>query len=119
MQFSTDTNPAKSKTKCMFFSTTRNSDDIKNVELNGDILPWVDTAKHLGNHLSTKISFPTCSPETKTDLLCKRAVLFDSVHEVLQQFGFYDPHLVLKLVSIYSTALYGSTLWQLYSEEHK
>ena len=35
-----------------------------------------------------------------------------------QQFGYYDPHLILKLLSIYSTALYGSPLWQLGSEEH-
>ena len=89
-----------------------------NVTLNGDTLPWVTTAKHLGNQLSSKLSFSTFSPETRTDILCKRAILFDKIHQVLQQFGYYEPRLVINLLSIYSTALYGSTLWQLNSEEH-
>ena len=88
------------------------------VKLNGDMLPWVNTAKHLGNHLSSSLNLGTFSPETKTDLLAKRAILFDKVHQIQQQFGYYDPHLVIKLLSIYSTALYGSTLWQLNSVEH-
>ena len=48
------------------------------------------------------------------------AILFDKVHQVQQQFGYYkyNPRLVIKLLSIYSTALYGSSLWQLNSEEH-
>ena len=36
----------------------------------------------------------------------------------MQQFGHYDPSLVVKLLSIYSTALYGSCLWQLNCDEH-
>ena len=88
------------------------------VNLNGDSLPWVTTAKHLGNHLSSKLNHFPYSPETKTDLLCKRAILFDKVHQIQQQFGYYEPRLVLRLLSIYSTALYGSPLWQLNSEEH-
>ena len=44
--------------------------------------------------------------------------MFDKIHQVLQQFGYYEPRLVINLLSIYSTALYGSTLWQLNSEEH-
>ena len=118
MVFSTDPVPSKSKTKCLFFSTSRSVDNIANVKLNGNDLPWVSTAKHLGNHLSSKLNLSTLSPETKTDLLCKRAILFDRVHQVQQQFGYYDPQLVLRLLSIYSTAMYGSPLWQLNSEEH-
>ena len=119
MLFSTDPNPAKSKTKCLFFSTSRSSDQVEQVVLNGDLLPWVGTAKHLGNYLSSKVNYTLCSTETKTDLLCKRATLFDKVHQVQQQFGYYDPQLVIKLLSIYSTALYGSTLWQINSDEHQ
>ena len=118
MLFSTDPSPTKSKTKCMFFSRHKSADQILNLKLNGDILPWVKTAKHLGNHLSSKLNLSPYSPETKTDLLCKRAILFDKVHQVQQQFGYYNPQLVLKLLSIYSTALYGSPLWQLNTEEH-
>ena len=118
MQFSTDPVPSKSKTKCMFFSRKRSSGDIENVLLNGDKLPWVNTAKHLGNHLSSNINFSFYSPETKTDLLCKRAILFEKVHQIMQQFGYLEPELVVKLLSVYSTALYGSSLWQLNSQEH-
>ena len=86
--------------------------------MNGDTLPWVSTAKHLGNHLSSKLDLSSFSPETKTDILCKRAILFDRVHQVLQQFGHYEPRMVVNLLSVYSTALYGSPLWKLNSEEH-
>ena len=86
--------------------------------MNGDFLPLVTTAKHLGNHLSSKLNLSNFSPVTKTDILCKRAMLFDRVHQVLQQFGHYEPRMVVKLLSIYSKALYGSPLWKLNSEEH-
>ena len=63
MLFSTDPVPAKSKTKCLFFSRKRSSEQVMNVTLNGDTLPWVTTAKHLGNQLSSKddklINLPT------------------------------------------------------------
>ena len=118
MQFSTDPVPAKSKSKCLFFSRKRAAEDIENVVLNGDKLPWVSTAKHLGNHLSSKLNFSFLCPETKTDLLCKRAILFQKVHEVMQQFGYLNPEPVVKLLTVYSTALYGSSLWQVNSAEH-
>jgi hypothetical protein len=56
MQFSTDPVPSKSKSKCLFFSRERAAGDIEEVLLNGDKLPWVSTAKHLGNHLSSKLN---------------------------------------------------------------
>ena len=71
MLFSTDPVPSKSKTKCMFFSRKRSSDQIENVKLNGDSLPWVEKAKHLGNHLSSSLNPSFCSPETKTDYYAK------------------------------------------------
>ena len=118
MLFSTDPDPAKSKTKCLLFSRNIRADQVKKVQLNGDSLPWVQTAKHLGNHLSSKINLSCYAPETKSDLLQKRAILFDKVHQIQQQFGYLNPRLVIKLLSIYSTTLYGSCMWQLASEEH-
>ena len=81
MQFSTDPLPSKSKTKCMFFSRERSSEKIDKVVLNGDMLPWVTTAKHLGNHLSSKLNLAFFCPESRTDMLCKRAILFDKDSE--------------------------------------
>ena len=49
MSFSTDMDPSKSKTKCLFFSRDKLDSQVRNVVLTGDLLPWVTTAKHLGN----------------------------------------------------------------------
>ena len=114
-----DPDPAKSKTKCLFFSRKRKVSEIKNVMLNGDALPWVESAKHLGNLLTSKIDFSCYSPETKADLLVKRAIFFGKVHQIQQQFGSYHPRLILKLLSIYSTAFYGSDLWNINTEEYQ
>ena len=62
MQFSTDSIPSKSKTKCLFFSRSRTPDMIKNVKLNGDSLPWVKSARHLGNQLSTNLHYSPMAP---------------------------------------------------------
>ena len=118
MVFSTDPIPSKSKSKCLMFSRDKTVEQILPVKLNGDNLPWVETAKHLGNHLSSKLDLSTYSPETRTDLLSKRAIFYDKVHQIQQQFGYYEPQPVLKLLSVYATALYGSPLWQLFSDEH-
>ena len=102
----------------MLFSRNKVPNQVANVRLNDDLLPWVETAKHLGNHLSGKLNFALSCPETKTDFLKKRAILFDKIHQIQQQFGYCNPRLVIKLFSIYSTALYGSNLWHISSEEH-
>ena len=51
---------------------------------------------------------------TSSNLLRKMGMLFDSVHKIEQQFGSYHPELVMKLIGIYFTSLYGSSLWELY-----
>ena len=38
---------------------------IKNVVLNGDILPWVESAKHLGNPLTKKVISLAILPKPK------------------------------------------------------
>ena len=53
MLFSTDVDPAKSKSKCLIFS--KKNLVVTNVKLNGDDLPWVTSAKHLGSLLSSKV----------------------------------------------------------------
>ena len=45
-------------------------------------------------------------------------MLYDKIHQVMQQFGHYELSLVIKLLSVYSTALYGSNLWQVNSDEY-
>ena len=77
-----------------------------------DIWPFLCCSGHEKsdyNYLSSTLNvrLGIFSPETRTDILAKRAILFDKVHQIQQQFGYYDPHLVIKLLNIYSTALYG------------
>ena len=48
--FSTDPDPGKSKTMCMAFFND-DKDMLATIKLNGDVLPWVVQAKHIGNIL--------------------------------------------------------------------
>ena len=70
MQFSTDPDPTKSKTKCQYFSMKKQNNFLPlPVILNDDPLPWVEKAKHLGNVLSTNINTKFGSLNTNQDLL--------------------------------------------------
>ena len=86
MQFSTDPVPAKSKTKCLHF--TKRNREVKPLILNENELPWVERASHLGNTLTTKITQNPLGMDTSADLLQKRAISFQKVHELKQAYGF-------------------------------
>ena len=118
MQFSTDKNPIKSKTKCLYFSK-KPRDQIPKVILNGKPLPWVENAKHLGNDLSNKITVNRVACDTSSDLLQKRAIFFGKVHELNQCFGYCDPRIICETIKVFATSFYGSILWQLNSAEHE
>ena len=47
LQFSTNIDPKKSKTKCMAF--LKSERQLNKIKLNGNYLPFVTSAKHLGN----------------------------------------------------------------------
>ena len=53
LKFSTDPNPNKSKSKCVYMTGHRHRNVAKpaNLHLNGRELPWVNHATHLGNEL--------------------------------------------------------------------
>ena len=52
LQFSTDPDPTKSKSKCIYFTgKLRNVSLPDQLELFGEKLPWVDSALHLGHTL--------------------------------------------------------------------
>ena len=117
MLFSTDPDPAKSKTKCLHFS--RKCVEVPEVFLNKEKLPWVLTAKHLGNKLTSKIFQNPCGMDSTSDLLQKRAIFFQKIHKIKQAYGFYDPKIVCEIVKIFGTSFYGSPLWSLRSAEHQ
>ena len=55
---------------------------------------------------------------TSADLLQKRAIFYQKIHELKQAFGFYMPSIICEIIKIYGTSFYGSPLWSLVSEEH-
>ena len=56
--------------------------------------------------------------KTSSDLLQKRAIFFNKVHELKPAYGCYSPKLVCEIIRIFGTSFYGSPLWSLKSEEH-
>ena len=111
LKFSTNTDPVKSKTKCVIFSKLKSSRvNVAPIILNGDPLPWVDHVKHLGNILEQNNSM-------KMDCVMKRGQFIGKVNSLLQEFNFVDPSVMMKLLNIYATSFYGSSLWDLYSPE--
>ena len=111
LRFSTNTNPEKSKTKCIVFSKLKNlKNDLAPIILNEDPLPWVNRVKHLGNFLQSDNSM-------RDDCLAKRGSFIGKVNSLLQEFSFVESEVMVKLLVIYVTAFYGSNLWNLYSTE--
>ena len=108
--FSTNENPAKSKTKCMYICGDINQRNYPAaLKLNGKDLPFVVNATHLGHELSQ-------DGMMKLDMKIKRAKFIDKSTEIRETFGFADPVQILAAVNTYCGDHYGSMLWDLYSE---
>ena len=106
LNFSTDPDPAKSKTKCVFMCRNKKIMKPANLSLYDRELPWVRTATHLGNEL--------CEDRTMdTDTRQKRAAFIDRSLEIREQFSFAHPMEVLRAVRLYCCDHYGSMLWDL------
>ena len=107
LQFSTNPDPAKSKSKCIFVSgKKKNLPKPAPLTLCGKELPWVASATHLGHELH----------ETGTmdhDITMKRAEFINKSTEIREMFSFANPVEVLKAIKVYAADLYGSNLWQL------
>ena len=106
--FSTDADPSKCKTKCIAF--TRKPTILKDIRLCGNVLPWVDSFKHLGNSISNS----TCL--TDLDITTKRAQYISKCLELDQEFYFATGRTKYKLNSIYNFHFTGSPLWDLFGK---
>ena len=111
IKFSTDADPRKSKSKCIFMVGKANN-IVKPVPLQlcGQDLPWVDTATHLGHELH-------CSGTMEHDSNVARARFIDQNVEVRQTFGFASPAEVVRALQVYCTSFYGSMLWDFRSDK--
>ena len=81
--------------------------DLAKIELNGDYLPWVDSAKHFGNTLERDNSF-------SRDIDLKRGDFIGRVHSILQEVYFANPLVKMKMMRIYTINFYGSSIWNIF-----
>ena len=111
LQFSTDPNPSKSKSKSIFMTGPR----LRHVptpvplQLYGVDLPWVDKATHLGHELHKD-----CNMEYDTN--CKRGKFIESSTSIRETFSFAEPTQMLQAVQVYCSDMYGAMLWNLFGE---
>ena len=108
LTFSSDQDPGKCKSFCLYFST-QTSNKVKNpspLVLNGVTLPWKEKAVHLGHTLHHNLSFDT-------DASVRRAAFISSSVEVRNLFSFAEPAQIITAVRILCCSAYGSVLWRL------
>ena len=109
LQFSTDKDPKKCKTKCLAF--LRKPRPIKTLFLCGNPLPWVNGGLHLGHNLSVKYD------GMKTDMKMKRGQFVSKSCELQQEFGFAHPDTIFQANVIYNSHFTGNPLWDLFCRE--
>ena len=103
LQFSTDTDPVKCKTKLMAF--LKKPRELPSLMLCGNPLPWVDQLKHLGNTISNRMD------GNQLDIKVKSARYIDKNNSILQDFYYAHPETKVKLNNIYNGHWTGSQLW--------
>ena len=52
-----------------------------------------------------------------TDCLSKCGIFIGKVNSLLQEFNYVDSTVIVRLLRIYASSLYGSTLWNMYFPE--
>ena len=108
LQFSVNSCPIKSKSKCIIFS--KNAADRNGVDpilLNNVALPWVSKLKHLGHMLDCNNSMTIDSNE-------KRGKFIGKVNSLSQEFYFVSPNVLIDMIVKYACCFYGSSTWNLF-----
>ena len=104
IQFSTDPDPVKSKTKCILVCGNRkNLAKPAPLTLCGRDLPWVKSASHLGHELHE-------SGSMEHDANVKRAIFIRDSVEVSETIHFSSPVEVLSALKLYCSSFYGCML---------
>ena len=104
LQFSTDPDPAKSKSKCILVTGLRKKlEKPVPLVLNGKDLPWVASATHLGHEFHE-------SGTMDHDTRVKRAEFISKSTDVREIFSFASPGEVLRAVKMFAADFYGSNL---------
>ena len=107
LQFSTDPDPIKSKSKAIFVTGwRRNLAKPAPLLLSGSPLPYVRHATHLGHEFDD-------SGNMEMDIRMRRGALIGRCLEVQEAFSFAAPPEVLAAVKLYCGDLYGGMLYRL------
>ena len=110
IMFSTDPDPSKSKTKCIFVCGTKKTlRKPAPLTLCGRELPWVGTATHLGHELHE-------SGSMEYDAVVKRAIFINQSVEIRETFYFASPVEIISAFKVYCSSFYGCMLWDLDGE---
>ena len=104
LQFSTDPNPVKCKTKLMAF--LKKPRQLPGLMLCGNPLPWVTQIKHLGNTISNVMD------GNQLDVRIKTAKYIEKNNSILQEFHFAHPQAKVMINNIYNSHYTGSQLWK-------
>ena len=108
--YSTDPNPRKSKTKCLFMTgSMRNVVYPTPLKLYNVDLPWVETATHLGHELHQMC-------DMNYDIKVKKAQFISTSTDIRETFTFANPDQVLSAVNVYAGHFYGAMLWDFSSD---
>ena len=94
LEFSTDPNPSKSKTKYIAWLNVKRN--LPNIILSGNKTPWVSKIKHLGNTITNHSSIMT------KDMEEKKAKYIAKCNELIQEFSFTSTKTKFKLNYIYN-----------------
>ena len=107
IQFSTDADPKKSKTKGIVFSRKPLNFIPSPIYLSGNPLPWVIDAKYLGGRLTSILD------GYQQDAKIKRAQYIERNCEIDQEFHLAHPEVKCKINHIYNSSFPGSILWDM------
>ena len=111
LKFSTDPNPRKSKTKCIFVCGKKtNLAKPVPLILDGKELLWVTSATHLGHELHE-------SGSMDHDACVKRAEFISKSTDIRETFNFGSPVEVIQAVKVLAGDMYGGNLWQLRGDQ--
>ena len=111
ISFSTDPNPIKSKSKCLYVKGRRQGlIEPVPLELCGRELPWVSSATHLGHELSD-------TGTMDQDTIVKKAKFINESVQIRSMFDFASPFEVMRAIKVYCSSFYGCMLWDLDGEK--
>ena len=109
LQFSTNPDPKKSKTKCIAW--LQKPRPLSQLTLCENPLPWVDSIVHLGITVTNK------SDHLESDMKTKKARYVSRNIELNQEFCFSSAETKMTLNDIYNSSWFGSVLYSLYGAE--